>query len=275
MRRGPVSGRTAVVGAFVLAVAVLVVAETHKEPHLRTVVSGNGLRAVPSASPEQSSTAACAEWRTEPASDPTGSTKGPRPNSDDGFTIEQRDSAYRAGWASFEAKYKAWLTSPCATSQDVRQLPRYWLLADYLPGAENLSAAVRDAELIVVGTATNISFEPYRAIITFEVESVQKGSAAAEVSIVEGGGLHPTQDWGGASLSEGENAPVLLPGDRALLFLASHDDTGRYNIQSFSGFYRSIGKKIVPLPGNRFAGSIDGQSENQFRGTIASLVRAG
>jgi hypothetical protein len=76
-----------------------------------------------------------------------------------------------------------------------------------------------------------------------------------------------------ASLAYAENDPLLLPGDRALLFLQYDKNIDNYYVQSSSGHYLiSDEGKLSVLELNAFGASVSGQTVDQFAATIASLL---
>lgn len=194
--------------------------------------------------------------------------KGARLNPDAGLTPSQRDAAYRTMQAAFERKYESWLHSPVAmeAAKDPRALAQQELLNSPTPGAPSLDAAMATAEAVVAGTVTRIAFEPNDTLVTFRVDGVAKGKAPPEVTVVLPGGLRPTSDFQHAFLAVSAAAPILLPGDRAVLFLnhQSGSAADRFVVPSFTGLYPSANGKLSPIAGNPFAQDVAGMSETQL-----------
>ena len=68
-------------------------------------------------------------------------------------------------------------------------------------------------------------------------------------------------------------APVLLTGDRALLFLRHQPTvTGAYDVQPFTGTYPRKDGKIFAVAGNPFRSLIDGKPEHEVIDMILQLV---
>ncbi|MGH3262082.1 MAG: hypothetical protein ACRDNS_08825, partial [Trebonia sp.] len=133
----------------------------------------------------------------------------PAPNPDAGLTDAQRNAIYQQTEASFQQRYKAWLKSAAAHSQNLRALPRHPMAASYLPGQPTLLAAKQKAEVIISGTVTAIRFEPGTAVLTVHVNRTVKGSAGNDILVIQGGGLFPDPDFKHASLTINESAPLL------------------------------------------------------------------
>ncbi len=89
------------------------------------------------------------------------------------------------------------------------------------PAAFSLPAAAEMADLIVVGTARAVQFRADGdTLVTFAVERSLKGAADEAVVIAVAGGLRPAADGRGApALTDSADVPLLLPGERAVLFL--------------------------------------------------------
>lgn len=175
----------------------------------------------------------------------------------------------------FFLRYNAWLDSPVAQNLDLRSLPRDFLMADFLPSEASLDAATARADLIVLGEAVDYKFGSWGSSVTLKVEAVLKGQMATTVTVSLPGGPQPDNaDFTKATLVEGEAAPILLPGDRALLFLQRSPDGKRLSVQPYSGYYRvDPSGKVHPLTGNTFGGGLDGTDIAQFTVAVAQRVR--
>lgn len=169
----------------------------------------------------------------------------------------------------FFERYAAWLDSPVAQSMDLRSLPRATLTAEFLPSEPSLDAATAKADIIAVGEAVDYKFGSWGSSVTLKVETIFKGEPASTLTVSLPGGPQPDNlEFTKATLVEGEATPILLPGDRALLFLQRSADRKRLSVQPYSGHYRvdAVGT-VRPLAGNRFGRGLEGM-------TLVDLVAA-
>jgi hypothetical protein len=173
----------------------------------------------------------------------------------------------------FEARLAAWLAEFNSKDIDLRALPTAPLNATYGPTYTDLDSAIGAADVIVLGVAKSVKFEPQWASVTLLVEQALKGSPAAEITIRQGGGPEPYPDWDSVVLGIAEADPLLFPGDRALLFLNYGDLEKTYEVQPVSGHYRlDAHSKVAPLELNPFAVSLDGLALEDFLTTIEAIV---
>jgi hypothetical protein len=139
----------------------------------------------------------------------------------------------------------------------------------------NLESAVEDAEIIVVGTAAELEYKEHSTVVVFQVESFLKGDSIDQqtLRIWMSGGPEPRRDFAfeSATLTYSVAAPLLLPGDRAVLLLQNHARIGLY-VQDFSGHYLVKNGRITPLPGNEFRNELSGLTEGSFVTRLTSLV---
>jgi hypothetical protein len=197
--------------------------------------------------------------------------KAPNPNTEANLTDAQRNQLYEQNWQQFQARYVQWVAALDLTKVNLRVLPRQPILADFVgPIDQNLAQATADADLAV--RAEIVSIKPTAfdgTYVTIQVAGNLKGSAPAGTMVVhQGGGLRPTPDWNGMYIADSPDAPLMLPGDRVVLLLKQR--SGIYEPESFTGLYRITAGRISAVPGNPFAGSIDGQSEPVFESSIVS-----
>lgn len=195
-------------------------------------------------------------------------------NPDAGLTDAERHAAISDARDAFHARYEAWLAEFVASGRDPSTLPQSEMMVSYPPPLEDLPTAVDQATLIVIGTSRAISFEPMAgATVTFEVEQALKGPPGDSVRIQQGGGPMPGPDWsldtGTLGYAPGER--LLLPGDRALLFLETAAG-GTYHVQSFTGIYRLEDGAVAALDLNPFGAEVDGSTESDFVARIRDLV---
>lgn len=111
------------------------------------------------------------------------------------------------------------------------------------------------------------------ARVTLKIDRVLKGSTGSTLEIAMGGGPAPAGNWDEVHLVFDENAPLLLPGDRAVLFLEYEDSIQSYLVQSFSGEYLvdSAGN-VQALEINPFAAEVNGRSLDEFAAVIESTL---
>lgn len=194
----------------------------------------------------------------------------PTPNPDDALRPAQRNVLYQGIEADVQHRYASWLASPAATGLDLRALPRRPMAGSYPPGQPDLASARQRADRIVLGTVSSVGFRPNGTLLQVQVDRTVKGQAGPAVLVFTGGGLFPDADFVHASLSIAESAPLLLPGDRAVLLL---QDTGRVDgaleVQPFTGEYVSTAGRVTALPGNPFAADVAGRTEAQLLTQLA------
>jgi hypothetical protein len=181
------------------------------------------------------------------------------PDPDAGLTDAQREAAYASGRAESAARYAKWLDDFIASGRSAADLPRADLMvADRAP-ASTLAAAKAAADLIVVGHVLSDEFTVDGTFVTFGIDRVATGTAPApSVTIVMNGGPQPDPTISTGVLAVDDAAPVLLPGDTAMLFLELSKSTGNYEVQPTSGFYKIARGGVEAVEGNPFGGTLDG-----------------
>lgn len=191
---------------------------------------------------------------------------GPRENPDAGLTDEQRHAKYTSLSAAFWTRYEVWVVEFNAADIDLRTLEQAEVESSWLPPEPTLAEAVSKAETIVEVEAIEIAFGAHSSAAIFEVRSTLKGTANGRIRVEKNGGVYPRDDWSfeGAILGSAPNAPLLLPGDRAVLFLAKDVNLDVIVIQPGSGFYRVESGVIVPLEMNPFGGEVTGMTVAEF-----------
>jgi hypothetical protein len=211
----------------------------------------------------------------------SGVQKGPVLNPDAGLSDAQRLARHAANSAAWDTTYRAWLDSFVKRGADPRSLPRANMLTIAEGPAPDLPSAVRQADLIVVGRALAIRFEPGpRAYVRFAVDRTLKGSASGIVDVMQLGGPEPLPDVNHAILAVADNAPLLLPGDRAVLFLRrpllppyAPSTAGPYYVESFTGTYLLNNGWVRALDGNPFHGQADAQTVETFTSILNGLPK--
>jgi hypothetical protein len=208
-----------------------------------------------------------------PLPGPAASPKVLPPDPEAGLTDVQKEALHQQARSTFVTRYTAWLNTLNIAALDLHGLRRYDLNADVLPGQPTLTAAVQQAGLVVVGTVMAITPTTFSGTnTTLGVDQVVKGTTQSPLTNNQGGGLRPTLDWTGVTIADEPGSPLLLPGDRAILFLQV-DNLGRLYIQSVSGWYQVTGGLVTASAGNPFASSVTGKTEATFIQQIQSASR--
>jgi hypothetical protein len=123
---------------------------------------------------------------------------------------------------------------------DLRSLPWVESGAFYAPGPSTIDEAVREAKAIVAGTATKVDFRASgfstATSVQFRVDEVTAGTAESVIELVLGGGPVRNPRNGEAAMAYNAPAPLLLPGDEAILILNAHPrNPGALVPQAFTG----------------------------------------
>jgi hypothetical protein len=200
---------------------------------------------------------------------------GPPANPEAGLSDAQRYAMHSALRAKGEAKARAWRQAFIASHRDPRGLRQVHMLAMFEPGPSTLQGAVADADLIVIARVESVRFDDQSgAFVMLGVERTLKGSAGHQIEVTEIGGPEIAQDGVSGVLKVAENAPLLLPGDRAMLFLkqGSIFGTAGYRVQSFTGTYMLNNGRVRALAGNQFRSLAEAQSEDALASIVAGLV---
>lgn len=201
-----------------------------------------------------------------------GTTKPPVavPDPDCGLTDEEKAAKHTAATNAFFSRLEEWFESDYVRGLDPKPLPRYDSLGGHMPGEATLAKSVRNADLAVLGTVTTARFVQGRLVSSFRVERTAKGRAPGQITVRQDHGVRPQDDFTGASMIVEPTAPVLLPGDRAVLLLAKEKDA--YGIGVYSGAYASSGGKVRSTEGNSFRGEVDGLTEDELMDRIEALA---
>lgn len=190
----------------------------------------------------------------------------------DSPTPDPTDQSNLQGEATFDQRYKAWLDSAAAHSLDLRSLPRGILAANYFGGQSTLAQAVAHADTIVVGQVSTYDFGSWGSSSTIAVDTMLKGNRATTVTFDVPGGPQPTNiSFTAAQLVQSEAAPILLPGDRAVLLFDRAPD-GHLYVQPFTGLYTIQGTLVQALAENPFGSTVNGESLATFIATVVSLT---
>ncbi len=218
--------------------------------------------------------------------------KGPKPPPSptvDNRSTEERSAEYMAGFNDFMARRARWIEDFQAAGKDAGALCRVPVAASYAPGPPSLTAALRQADLVVEGAVTTVVYTPAGTVDTVRIVAVHKVSDSAEarlgtarpteIQITLGYSPEPDSTFSldAGRLAFRENQPVLLPGARAMLFLqvSQMEHLPPFAMQSFTGGYEiDAGGRIVPVPDNPFAAQVRGMPAEQFAALIARELGA-
>jgi hypothetical protein len=210
----------------------------------------------------------------------TTGERADRVDPDAGLTEKEQLAVQDAMWKDFLLRRAAWLETTLAGSPDLHSVRR--TEASVLSEAPRLTLeeTARDADLIVVGTATNVEFTVDAiSIVTFAIQHELKhlsrrDSATPEtVTIMQAGGPEPADaSWHGIVLSEARGDPLLLVGDRAVLFLTLDGD--HYSVLPWSGHYRlDDSDRLTALKDNPFGAKLHrvmlSDAISQVKGALA------
>lgn len=195
---------------------------------------------------------------------------GQRVNPDAGLGDEERHAKYTSLSALFWERYEAWAAAFNEADIDLRSLEQGEVDGSWMLPEPTLAIAVAKAELVVEVEAVSIEFGAHFSVTEFAVRSTLKGDVGDSITVHLNGGAYPHESWSfeSAILGSAPNAPLLLPGDRAVLFLAQDANLGRYVIQPGSGFYRVEDGLVVPLEMNVFGDEVAGLSVAEFGAAV-------
>lgn len=206
------------------------------------------------------------------------------PDPCEGQTDQECGQTINALRSEGNKKYTEWVNNFIASGQDPRSLPRSPSSALAAPPPPTLDLAVQAANTIVVGAINDVDFEVVppddpsghafvRTKARVSIESTLKGDPVKEITILQFGGPEPGSDWESGRLLYLEAAPLLLKGDRALLFLKK-DDLGYY-VQAWTGTYLlDKNDKLDALAGNPFEAAVEKKTLSEFTDEIRALVAA-
>ncbi len=213
--------------------------------------------------------------------------KSPSLNSNESrMTDAQRNALYQQGLAESGAFLQSWYAHLNPAALNLRNLQRVGMLANFAPPqAPTLKAAVAQAEVVVAVTVTDIRTRlvvgappgaPPESFVTVRVDSRVKGATASSIVLHQAGGLIPSAGTGAPRIEDADPAPILLPGDRAVVMLiADAGAAGNFLIENYTGEYRiDAGGKVSALPQNPFAAQVAGLTETTFLSSAAAATSA-
>jgi hypothetical protein len=192
----------------------------------------------------------------------------------------QREACYKDSYAKFRQRREAWLAGFLQSGVDPGSLERIPSTANGIPPEPDLASAVKHAELIVVGSPSQVDFSKGSAEVTFVITDMIKGNVVGNSITISIGsepvpGLghdYSSTDYASALLTYVEGTPPIFPGEQAILFLKSSGQAGRYNVQGGSGHYTIERGRVQTQEVNPFHHTVEGQSEATFISNLRNLA---
>lgn len=200
----------------------------------------------------------------------------PGPNPEAGMTDAQRIQYETTAFAQFETRRAAWFATFDFSALDYSKLDRSGIQAQIVPPLQSLDESVAAAKTIVIGSVKSIAPDVQGAVLTFDVEqSLKGGLTPGPIRIGTGSGVQPGRDWKTVSIADMPGDPLLLPGQRVILFLTGPVRPGaEYGVESVTGHYDITPAGIQALSLNPFGAAVSGQPEAVFVARIASSIAA-
>jgi len=196
------------------------------------------------------------------------------PNPDAGLTDAQRNQAYQANTLQFQKNYADWIARLDVSKLSLRSLRHGELNGSPAKRPTSMSESVALGDLVIAGTVKAIS--PAGIGLTnakVTVDRTLKGSVRATVTILQSGGLYPTEDWKDAYILDAPGSPALLPGDHVVVVLkASAAIPNEFELQSFTGIYQIKSGRVEPIRGNPFGPAIEGKTESALNDAILASL---
>jgi len=204
-----------------------------------------------------------------------GDSKTPRRDPDLDLPFAEREAKYEAHWDGFTKRLAAWNASLDVASLDLGRL-RHSELATYSDDSKpSLDEAVSAASRIIVGRVKELRpsvTDMIGTLVTLEVERTLKGESGGSITVLQSSTFYPTPDWKGVMILDAPGEPLMLPGNRYLLFL-QEDPRFPPAVQRFSGYYELKGGTVHALELNAFRAEADGILESGFLARVDSAVR--
>src|SRR5450759_1060860 len=158
-------------------------------------------------------------------------------SSESGMTAEERDALHEAQFAAWQQKYEAWIADLDVSTLNLAKLPRKEQMVELKAPPATFAQSVTAADSVVRGKVTGIRPTTEGTWVTMRVEKVLKAKGKpGTVTFLQGSTFEPNTDWTGAVILDSPGGPLLLPGDRALVFLTTHPD-GTLSLREPAGMY--------------------------------------
>jgi hypothetical protein len=147
-----------------------------------------------------------------------------QPPTMDPTAIAEKDARQQRQIAASHEEYARWLEDFKVSGVDLRSLVWKEMEAYTRPPVSTIDEAVREAKLIVSGTATHVDFSATgigqpRAVVQFTVEEVLLGTADDTIEVTFTGGPMRDGRSGEPVIGYHAHSPLLLSGDKAVLIL--------------------------------------------------------
>jgi hypothetical protein len=145
-----------------------------------------------------------------------------QPPNMDPTAIAEKDARYQRQIATIHEDYARWLEDFQASGVDLRSLVWKEMEAYTRPPVSTIDQAVREAKLIVSGSATQVDFSATgigqpRTVVQFRVDEVLAGAADDTIEVTFTGGPMRDGRSGETVIGYYADSPLLLPGDEAVL----------------------------------------------------------
>ncbi|MGH2633943.1 MAG: hypothetical protein ACRDG3_11080 [Tepidiformaceae bacterium] len=192
------------------------------------------------------------------------------------MTDAQRIQYESTARAQFETQLAAWFATLNPSALNYSKLQRNELLDQIVPPLQTFDESVAAAKAIVIGSVKSIAPDESGAVLTFDVEQSLKGGLhPGPIRIGTASGVWPLPGWKTIAIGDEQGDPLLLPGQKVILFLTGPVRPGaEYGVESVTGHYDITPAGIRPLELNAFASQVSGQSEAAFLARVESAVAA-
>ncbi len=197
-------------------------------------------------------------------------------NPDIGRTRAETEAAQLENSKEFWARLPIWTAEHAKTVVDPEKLPRFAMIASIADPLPTLNESIKAATLIVDGTVESLQFQGSGGTVgTVRVNRTVKGPETNTLEVLWPGGLRPNPGWDDVSIAYLEEAPIVFPGGRVVLFLEpSATNKGQYEVQVSTGTYFVENELLRPLEANPFATSLGQMSVDGLSNAAANLTGA-
>lgn len=186
---------------------------------------------------------------------------------------------YNASSAVYQSTKASFIENFPASGIDPRSLEWFEIEASFADPPMATDEAARKATLIVEGQATKVEFRPGiigQTLVTFEISQTLKGTAKTgdEILVAFGGGPEPYHgDVNRPVMAYLGPAPLLLPGDQAVLLLTpSTKDPAHYSALPFAGVFKVDGGRITTPAGSEQEALFNNKTLNEVRRLLSAAI---
>jgi hypothetical protein len=185
------------------------------------------------------------------------------------LTDAQRNALYQSNNEAFQSRLNSWYANLDLHAIDTHSLQRLSMMATYTPPeSQTFGDAVTHASSVVAGTVTDLRTipgsggTPPQSFVTVRVDTRVKGVNSTTIIVHQLGGIVPSLDWKTIQIEDADPAPILLPGDQAMLLLLPDALVpGDFVVENYSGEYLvDTGGHISTVAGNPFSSQVDGMT---------------